>query len=147
MTVCVFALDHRRIDVTGAGYEPTGTFQIGNKAVDPRSDDQLALALRIGMLCNDAKVERNDGDDTVRGDPTEAALIVVAEKAGMHNATRVAEFPRLSEVPFDSTSKRMVTVHRTPQGGTIAFVKGSPGTMIASCKAHVRAAGVTPLTG
>ena len=80
------------------------------------TDEQLALALRIGMLCNDAKVERTDGHDTVLGDPTEAALIVVAEKAGMNQAALAAEFPRLSEVPFDSTSKRMVTVHRTPQG-------------------------------
>lgn len=146
MTVCVYALDHRRVDVTGTGYNPTGTFQVGDKAVDPRSDDHLALALRIGMLCNDAKVERTDGQDTVLGDPTEAALIVAAEKARMHHAALVAEFPRLSEVPFDSTSKRMVTVHRMPQGGTIAFLKGSPGTMIAASNSQVRGSDVFPFT-
>ncbi len=146
MTVCVYALDQRRVEVTGAGYEPVGKFQDGDKLVDPRSDEHLALALRIGMLCNDAKVERTDGHDTVLGDPTEAALIVVAEKAGMNQAALVADFPRLSEVPFDSTSKRMVTVHRTPQGRTVAFIKGSPGTLLAASSAQVRATGVTPLT-
>ena len=146
MTACVFMLDDRRIDVTGTGYAPVGKFQDGNKPVDPRSDEHLALALRIGMLCNDAKVERADGQDTVLGDPTEAALIVAAEKAGMKSADFADEFPRLTEVPFDSTSKRMVTVHRSPQGPTLAFVKGAPATMIASSSLQFRAAGVTPLT-
>ncbi len=132
MTACVYALDKRRVDVTGAGYEPTGKFQDGETLVEPQADEHLSLALRIGMLCNDAKVERADGHDTVLGDPTEAALVVVAEKAGMQHAALIAEFPRLSELPFDSTSKRMVTVHRATQGPTLAFLKGSPGTLLAA---------------
>jgi Ca2+-transporting ATPase len=146
MTVCVFALDQRRVDVTGVGYEPVGSFQEDDKPVDPQSDAQLALALRIGMLCNDAKLERTDGHTTVLGDPTEAALVVAAEKAGMHHAALVAEFPRLREVPFDSTTKCMVTVHRTPDGRNVAFIKGSPGTLLAASNAQSRTSGVTPLT-
>ena len=146
MTVCVYVLDQRRVEVTGAGYEPKGTFQNGDNPVDPRSDEHLSLALRIGMLCNDAKVERSNGSETVLGDPTEAALIVVAEKAGMNQAALALDFPRINEVPFDSTSKRMVTIHRTPQGRTMAFIKGSPGTSIAASIAQVRAAGATPFT-
>lgn len=146
MTVCVYALDQSRVEVTGAGYEPVGKFRIGDQQLEPLSDERLAMALRVGALCNDAKVDRKDGVDTVLGDPTEAALIVVAEKAGMKRTAMSEEFARVSEVPFDSVSKRMVTVHRTPQGGTIAFVKGSPATMLAASTALVRAAGVTPLT-
>ena len=146
MTVCVYVLDQRRVEVTGAGYEPVGKFLDGDKLVDSHSDEHLALALRIGLLCNDAKVERTDGHETVLGDPTEAALIVVAEKAEMNQATLAPDFPRLSEVPFDSTSKRMVTVHRASQGPTMAFLKGSPGTLLAASSSQVRATGVTPLT-
>ncbi len=146
MTVRVFVLDQRRVEVTGTGYAPVGTFQDGDKAADPRPNEHLALALRIGMLCNDARVEHTGTRDTVLGDPTEAALIVVAEKAGMNHAALDPDFPRISEVPFDSTSKRMITVQRTPQGQTMACVKGSPGTLIASSIAQVRATGVTPLT-
>jgi Ca2+-transporting ATPase len=146
MTVRAFVLDRRRIEVTGTGYAPVGTFQDNGQPVDPRSDDHLALALRIGALCNDAKVEHTDGRDAVLGDPTEAALIVAAEKAGMGHAALDPDFPRVGEVPFDSTSKRMVTVHRTPQGRTVAFVKGSPGTLLAASTSEVRAAGVMPLT-
>ena len=146
MTACVYALDQRRVEVTGTGYARVGEFQDKGKPVDPRSDEHLALALRIGLLCNDAKVEGAGGRDTVLGDPTEAALVVAAAKAGMSHAALDSDFPRISEVPFDSASKRMITVHRTPQGRTIAFVKGSPGTLIAASSAQVRTTGVTPLT-
>ncbi len=146
MTACVYVLDQRRIDVTGTGYKPIGQFRDGDKSVDPDGDEQLTLALRIGMLCNDAKVDRTDGHETVLGDPTEAALIVVAEKAGLNQASLAADFPRLSEVPFDSTSKRMVTVHRGPEGPAMAFVKGAPATMIAAASSQMRSTEVTPFT-
>jgi Ca2+-transporting ATPase len=145
MTVCVYALDHRRVRVTGAGYTPVGHFQDGDTFVEARSDKHLALALRIGMLCNDAKVECTD-HEIVLGDPTEAALIVAAEKAGMNHAVFIADFPRINEVPFNSASKRMVTVHRTPQGQVLAFLKGSPGTLLAASSSQICAIGVTTLT-
>lgn len=146
MTACVFVVDQRRVQVTGVGYAAVGEFQINDKSIDPRADQSLSLALRIGLLCNDAKVERVDGHDKALGDPTEAALIVAAEKAGMPPAALATEFPRVSEVPFDSDRKQMVTVHRTSDGRMIAFVKGSPGTLIAQSSTQFRNAGVTPLT-
>ena len=144
MTACVFALDQRRVEVTGAGYATKGTFRIGDKLIDPLADESLALALRIGMLCNDAKVERADGNEAVLGDPTEVALIIAAEKAGINLTALTQEFPRLSELPFDSFSKRMVTVHQTPQGPIHAFLKGAPGTLIAASSSQLTATGVTP---
>ena len=146
MTVCVYMLGNRRVAVTGNGYSREGKFQDGDQALDPVSDEHLALALRIGMLCNDAKVERSNGNETVLGDPTEAALIVAGEKAQLSVSDLGAEFPRLSEVPFDSTSKSMVTVHRTPQGQILAFVKGAPGAIIEASSSQLLATGVTPLT-
>ena len=146
MTACVFWLDQRRIDVTGTGYSPIGIFQHDGASVDPQADEHLASALRIGLLCNDAKVERQNGSEIVLGDPTEAALIVAAEKAFMNRETLAGEYPRISEIPFDSATKRMVTVHRTPHDETVAFVKGAPSTMIETSSAHRGANGITPLT-
>jgi len=146
MTVSAFVLDGRRIDVTGAGYSPVGAFQENEKKVDPGADAHLSLALRVGALCNDAKVSHADGKDAVLGDPTEAALIVAAEKAGVKEEALEAEFPRIGEQPFDSASKRMVTVHKGPHGRLIMFVKGSPSTLLKASSSQVRASGVTPLT-
>lgn len=146
MTVRVFVLGTRRIEVTGSGYAPTGAFQDDGQVVDPRADNHLALALRIGALCSDAKVERNNGCETVLGDPTEAALIVAAEKAGICQSDLAGEFPRIAEVPFDSTLKRMVTVHRTSPGAIMAFVKGSPGALLSASISQVTMAGVVSLT-
>lgn len=146
MTVCVYAVDQRRIDVTGTGYTPVGVFQEGNKRVDPRTDEQLRLALRIGALCNDAKLERIHGIETVLGDPTEAALIVAGEKAGMDHGSLADEFPRLGEIPFDSTTKRMITVHRLPNGQTSAFLKGSPWSMLQASSYLAKSNGVIPLS-
>ena len=146
MMVNVYVLDQRRIDVTGTGYAPVGNFQHGDNTVDPDTDKQLAMALRIGMLCNDAKVEHDNGNNTVLGDPTEAALIVAAEKAGMNQTSLMAEFPRISEIPFDSTVKRMVTVTRGSQGPAIAFVKGAPATILDAASSQMRASEATSLS-
>jgi Ca2+-transporting ATPase len=149
MTVCVYVLDQKRVNVTGLGYEPVGAFQKDDKPVDPQADEALALAVRIGMLCNDAKVERTDGHEKVLGDPTEAALIIVGEKAAVSSAMLAAEFPRLSEVPFSSASKQMITVHRRPDGKTVAFLKGSPGTLLKASTTQLSASATslpTPLT-
>jgi Ca2+-transporting ATPase len=146
MTVCAYALSDRAVEVTGAGYATKGQFRDGDNVIEPHTDERLVLALRIGALCNDAKVGFTEGRQTILGDPTEAALIVAAEKAGMRKDSIALEFQRLSEIPFDSSTKRMITVNRTPQGKLVAFVKGAPGTLIATSIAEVGASGVMQLT-
>ena len=73
--------------------------------------------MRIGALCNDAKIERTERASTVLGDPTEAALIVAAEKAGLEHAALARDHPRRQELPFDSVKQRMITVHERQAGG------------------------------
>ena len=146
MTVCVYILQGRRIEVTGSGYSVEGSFQEGGKPLEIVADEQLQLALRIGMLCNDAKVERSDGNEVVLGDSTEAALIVVAEKAKINLSEIATKYPRVSEVPFDSDSKSMSTVHTAPDGKKIAYVKGAPGRMIDACSLQMLASEIKALT-
>src|SRR5690606_14176511 len=119
----------RRIEVTGTGYAAAGEFKVGKETLDPadtQKEGPLHLALRIGALCNDAKVPHATGGVTVLGDPTEAALLVAAEKAGLDRGALERDYPRTGEVPFSSETKRMVTVHRAPDGHSVAYVKGSP---------------------
>jgi Ca2+-transporting ATPase len=146
MTVCVLLLAERRIEVTGSGYSSEGEFRTGDSPLDLKNDEQLSMALRVGMLCNDAKVERNQGIETIFGDPTEAALIVVAEKAHLNLTDLATQFPRISEVPFDSVSKMMCTVHTNTEGKKVAYVKGAPGKMIESSSCQLLRSGVRSLT-
>jgi Ca2+-transporting ATPase len=145
MTVRALHLGARRLEVTGSGYATHGEFRVEDRRVEPRRDDHLALALRIGALCNDARIDRADGRTAVLGDPTEAALIVAAEKAGLGRAGLDRDYPRIGEVPFGSDTKRMVTVHRAPDGKTVAYVKGAPSVLLDASPSQFVTPGERPL--
>jgi len=137
MTVRALQVGERRIEVTGTGYSSRGEFQTQGQRIElagrPDPADPLVLALRIGALCNDAKVDRSGDQTTVLGDPTEAALIVAAEKAGLERVALERDYPRVSEIPFNSETKRMITTHRAPGGSAVAYAKGSPAAILAAC--------------
>jgi P-type Ca2+ transporter type 2C len=132
MTVTRIALNGDQLNVTGSGYELQGTFRNDNGAIDANENDHLMLALHIGALCNDAKLEIKEQDIGVLGDPTEGALIIVAEKAGLQHNRLQEDYERVDELPFHSETKRMVTVHRTPDGNLVAYMKGAPAAVLDS---------------
>jgi magnesium-transporting ATPase (P-type) len=113
-------------DVEGAGYEPFGRFLQDGRVVDP---GPLSELLRCAVLCNDARLMQGASGHQAIGDPTEAALVVLAEKAGLRHEAEAARRPRLKEIPFDSDRKRMTTVHLS-DGGEIAYVKGAADVLI-----------------
>jgi Ca2+-transporting ATPase len=120
------------ISVTGAGYEPVGRFICKGKEVNP-SQPVLAL-LQAGALASDAGVIRGDrGRWKVQGDPTEAALVVTAAKAGLKLKELDTEYPRIGEIPFTSESKRMTTFHETPEKERVAFAKGALEVILGCC--------------
>ena len=71
--------------------------------------------LRMSVLCNDASV--TDGQEI--GDPTETALVALGEKLGVQAQTIREEYPRLSELPFDSDRNLMSTFHQLQNGYTM----------------------------
>jgi Ca2+-transporting ATPase len=107
--------------VEGAGYEPFGRFRSEGAVVDPAP---LAELLRAGLLSNDARLIHGQDGWAVIGDPTEAALIVLAEKGGLRHEQEAARAPRLFELPFSSERKRMTTVHLVGRE-RVAYVKGA----------------------
>ncbi len=125
MTVRKLYANNSTFEVTNVGYEPKGKFYHNNSVIDPKQIPSLKLLLTIGALCNNAKLEKN-GNWHVIGDPTEGALIVAAEKAGIKQEEIAKEFPRIGELPFESERKIMSTIHKTPLGKKVAYVKGAP---------------------
>ncbi len=141
MTVRRIILLNRVIEVTGAGYEPRGKFLDDGKPVDPLKGGDLELLLRVGVLCSDAHLQRVEGRWSIYGDPTEGALVVAAAKAGLWRERLEALYPRVDEIPFDSARKRMTTIHTTPDGSRIAYVKGAPEVILERCS-HILDRGV-----
>jgi P-type Ca2+ transporter type 2C len=114
--------------ISGSGYGLDGEVIRDEGVVRASDATDLSALLRAAALCTDARVqppgpERPEGQ--VLGDPTEAALIVAAQKLGLRHIALVDAFPRVAEFPFDSVRKRMTTVHRQPSG-YLVVCKGAP---------------------
>ena len=137
MTVQQVMAGAKTIHVTGVGFAPVGGFLRDDKPYDPAESPDLRLALHIGALCSDARLVRHQREDgyvwEIRGDPTEGALIVAAEKAGYHKETLEAELPRIDELPFGSKTRFMATFHQGQEGRVWVFVKGAPETVLERC--------------
>ncbi|MBD0694966.1 ATPase [Streptomyces sp. CBMA123] len=115
--------------VTGHGYGPAGGIEL-----DGDAEDEVRSLLTAAALCNDAVLRPpTEADDEwgALGDPTEAALLTAAGKAGLNHGQLQEAWPRTAEVPFDSLRKRMTTVHRTAEGGLLACLKGAPEAVLA----------------
>jgi Ca2+-transporting ATPase len=134
MTVTKMLAGGEWFTVEGGGYDKTGAI-LGVAGAEVPDFRNLALGL---SLCSDATVA---DDGTVIGDPTEAALVVLAAKMGVDaEETRVA-LPRRAEVPFDSEYKFMATFHDRPEWVTGPFVqqphvmtvKGAPDVVLGLC--------------
>jgi P-type Ca2+ transporter type 2C len=113
MTVTRLWVDGQFVDITGSGYSPEGEFFINGKPIELDKYPGTETALWVSVLNNDALLEKSDTTNGFRmvGDPTEGALLVAAVKAGAHTNHLLAAYPRENEIPFDSTRKRMITIH------------------------------------
>jgi magnesium-transporting ATPase (P-type) len=146
MTVRDIWVAHRRIKVSGVGYEPQGKFspepsgQIWEK-------DLLSL-LEVASSCNNARINAPSLEHagwSSLGDQTEAALKVAAMKAGILEETLNRILPRIHEIPFDARRKRMTTIHRELNRET-AFVKGAPREVLQLCTRILINNEIVPLT-
>ena len=119
-------------EVSGTGYAPDGELASRGRPLDPSQAPDLTRLLAAGALCNDAALRPPDGGQqawTAVGDPTEAALLAAAAKAGLDPGELHDRFPRVAELPFDSGRKRMTIAHRLPHGARV-ICKGAPEVML-----------------
>ncbi|HEX2835076.1 MAG TPA: cation-transporting P-type ATPase [Thermoanaerobaculia bacterium] len=109
--------------------DKTGTLTMNQLSVRKIDAEDSVELLRIGALCSDAVIEHG----TPVGDPTEVALVVAAGDAGIDVASLRQTHRKVREVPFDPTTKRMMTVHQTPEGTTLVALKGAPSVVLEMC--------------
>jgi len=127
------------VAVEGEGYEPTGKLLAPDGVL---SSDSYRLFVMGCVLCNDADLVIENGKWRIRGDPTEGALVVLAEKSG-HRAHEIRSgYPRIGELPFSSERKRMATMHYSEKGGKLVFIKGAPEVVLERCTKELASSGI-----
>jgi Ca2+-transporting ATPase len=143
MTVTALWTPAREYEVAERVQEVEEPFRSGGHVADPAADAAARLALQIGVLANRADVTRGPDGPVLRGDPTEAALLVAALRAGLDPERLRTEHPVIGELPFSSDRRFMATFHG--DGGSEVMVKGSPESVVASCDRWLDAETVRPL--
>lgn len=135
MTVRELWVAGQRLVVRGIGYAPEGQIEGTNEVLPSARQADLRQLLLGATLCNNARLLAPNHETvhwSILGDPTEAALRVVARKGGLQEESEEQRLPRVRELPFDSRRKRMSTIHQ--QGRLrVAFVKGAPRELLALC--------------
>ena len=141
MTVRAASTLERRFAVTGSGLERKGDFLEAGKPIAPRQDGALWTALEAACLCNNAEAE----EESVRGDPTEIALLLAGIKAGQTSEALDAAWTLVDELPFDS-DRKLMSVRVRGKAGERLYTKGAPDVLLGRCTKVWTAAGVRDLT-
>ena len=127
-------------EVTGLGYASEGQIEQEGRPISLEENELLNRLVRFSHLASNAQVVAPSADNpnfTILGDPTEACLNVLAEKARINLNDNHTWAPRIKEIPFDSDRKRMTTVHKLESGldGSyhISITKGAPKEVMELC--------------
>jgi len=113
-------------DIGGNGYEPKGEIRMGKEMIEPLNHPDLVFAIKNSALCTDARIMLSEeGEWIAMGDPTEAALLAVSQKIGVHKDLLENEFPSIKEFPFDYGLKYRASL-RKDENHTALIVSGAP---------------------
>ncbi len=141
------ALTHLVIDGSDITVDASAGFSLDGKPIRWEEHPLLEEALRIGVLCNNASYEPQDGSGEARGtgDPLEVALLAAGALAAMRRESLAEAFPEVREEAFDPETKMMATFHRA-DGGFLVAVKGAPEAVLTASTRLVTRDGEQPLT-
>ncbi len=106
-------VDGKIFEVGGVGYEPNGGIMLGENVIDPLNYPELLLAGKMAAFCASARVMFSEKEKVwqVAGDPTEAAMLVFAQKLGFNKDDLEREIPLFAEIPFDYKLKYHAVIH------------------------------------
>ncbi|NQX65624.1 calcium-translocating P-type ATPase, SERCA-type [Paenibacillus alba] len=147
------------MEVTGDGYTPVGSIQLGGQNADVAKHVSLNKLLQVSVLCNNAilyeekqESKRKKGKEdsavsvwSIKGDPTEGALVVLSAKSGITQQSLSETYKRVAEFPFDSDRKRM-SVLVSSENGRMACTKGAPDVLLQHCSYILWEGKVIPFT-
>jgi magnesium-transporting ATPase (P-type) len=134
MTVRTVLAGGDLFELGGSGYKPEGDIRREGQVVTPAEHPALQELLKAGLLCNDARLTHEGDQWHIEGDPTEAALLVSAHKAGQRREPADAHHPRLDSIPFESAHQFMATLHHNKAvDAHHIYLKGSVESILKRC--------------
>lgn len=139
MTVRRIYMYDKFADVSGVGYSLEGN--ITNSNIE---ENDMTLLARTAVLCNDANVKSVDNKVRTIGDPTEIALVILGDKAGIKKELADNEYPRIQEVPFTSERKMMSTIHKGDHKFEV-FTKGATEIILNHCNSVIVEGSLIPI--
>jgi len=154
MTVCLVVTASGRVTTSATGYASDGSWSLpeGGEVPEPLKSELIA-ALQAAALVNNASLQPTDEGPKVQGDPTEAALLTAAVRAGIDLTEWNRRYPRVSEIPFSSERKRMSTLHQSTAeedgglfGPCVLLTKGAADVLLPRCTHEAVAGRIRPLT-
>jgi len=122
-----------RWQVSGVGYAPQGGFSRDEERIQVADHPDLQELCRAGLLCNDAILHQRGDTWEIHGDPTEAALVTMAMKATLDPGRERETLPRIDVIPFEPEHRFMATLHHSPAGHSVIYVKGAPEKVLTMC--------------
>lgn len=128
----IYVLD-KFIKVTGEGYNSQGQLLLSDQSLRIEAHKDIKMLLTSATLCNNAEIKPvGSSNYKIKGDPTEAALIIAAAKAGL-KPTEFDCYKREHEIPFDPETKKMVAICSDTEGRYFAFTKGATDIILDKC--------------
>lgn len=146
MTIHYIRTLNDEFTVSGDGYVNNGQVELNGKQLFYDEHPDLKRLVQIASLDNDTAIENKDGKNKIMGTPTEAALVIMAQKAGYDIHKEVLKMPRLREFTFDSERKKMSTINQLSDERAIVLVKGSYSDLIKDCTQIQVNGTIRPLT-
>lgn len=121
--------------VGGSGYEPKGEVEIDGKIIEPLNHPELLIAGKISSLCSNSSLAFDDSlkEWKISGDPTEASMLVFAEKIGFLKDDLSEEFEKIAEKPFEYELKYHALIYKQ-NGKNVLFAVGAPEEILNSSK-------------
>lgn len=125
--------DAREFEIGGVGYEAKGEIRLGGATIDAANHEELLLIGKAASFSATARLSYIEAEKRwqVSGDPTEAAMLVLAEKTGFHKDELLSESPLIAEIPFDYQAKYHATLNKV-KGGSLLTVIGAPEVLLSN---------------
>ncbi|MCW8956485.1 MAG: cation-transporting P-type ATPase [Gammaproteobacteria bacterium] len=145
MTVQTVATAAGVCEVSGVGHDPHGSFSLDGEMITAEEFPLLKEIAQAALLCNDASLTEINGQCQLQGDPTEGALVTLAQKAGLEHSYYQTQFPRTDAIPFESQHRFMATLHHDHAGHGFIYLKGAPERVLEMCHQQLVRGEETPL--